>query len=309
METPSLKAAPDFSCDYHRRMTCSTTVACRWLGAAALLGVLLLLGPMARAQPADPTSVWLDGGGRPNASAIDALHLLADAPADALVAEDYQAGALASQAAALQRTAPADGPQAQAFARLLDASMQRFVRDLHSGRIDPRSLGFRIKARGGATMDFGAVLHDAAARQQLPQAVLALRPTLAQYGLLRKALARYRAMASRASFGPLPTIAPARSLQPGAAYVGAAELQRRLIMLGDQPADAPAPQNQYSMALADAVKHFQARHGLDADGVLGPATLAALDVPLDQRVRQIALALERLRWLPDLGKQRFIGIN
>jgi murein L,D-transpeptidase YcbB/YkuD len=57
------------------------------------------------------------------------------------------------------------------------------------------------------------------------------------------------------------------------------------------------------------VKRFQARHGLEADGVVGKATLAALYVPLAWRVRQIELALERLRWLPDLGDRRFLALN
>ena len=57
------------------------------------------------------------------------------------------------------------------------------------------------------------------------------------------------------------------------------------------------------------MKRFQIRHGLQADGVLGHATQAALRVPLAWRVRQIELALERLRWLPHLGDERFVAVN
>jgi len=57
------------------------------------------------------------------------------------------------------------------------------------------------------------------------------------------------------------------------------------------------------------VKNFQIRHGLNADGVLGTSTQAALRVPLTWRVRQIELALERLRWLPHLGAERFVAVN
>ena len=65
----------------------------------------------------------------------------------------------------------------------------------------------------------------------------------------------------------------------------------------------------YSGALVAGVEHFQHRHGLGADGVLGRDTQAALAVPLAQRVRQVELAMERLRWLPHLGDERFIGVN
>ena len=46
------------------------------------------------------------------------------------------------------------------------------------------------------------------------------------------------------------------------------------------------------------MKHFQARHGLDPDGRLGKATLAQLNTPPEDRVRQLQLTLERWRWAP-----------
>ena len=61
--------------------------------------------------------------------------------------------------------------------------------------------------------------------------------------------------------------------------------------------------------VVDGVRRFQSRHGLAADGVIGTATLKALHVPLSQRVRHIELALERLRWLPDLNDTRFVAVN
>ncbi|HVR39726.1 MAG TPA: L,D-transpeptidase family protein, partial [Thermoanaerobaculia bacterium] len=54
----------------------------------------------------------------------------------------------------------------------------------------------------------------------------------------------------------------------------------------------------YDGALVEAVKHFQSRHGLDADGKISTKTLAALNVPASRRVKQIQWALERWRWAP-----------
>jgi murein L,D-transpeptidase YcbB/YkuD len=65
----------------------------------------------------------------------------------------------------------------------------------------------------------------------------------------------------------------------------------------------------YDDSLAAGVRRFQLRHGLRPDGRLGPQTLAALNTPLSSRVQQIELALERLRWLPRLGAQRFVVVN
>jgi murein L,D-transpeptidase YcbB/YkuD len=55
---------------------------------------------------------------------------------------------------------------------------------------------------------------------------------------------------------------------------------------------------RYSADLVSAVKRFQSRQGFEPDGVIGPTTVAALNRPFAQRVRQIELALERFRWLP-----------
>jgi murein L,D-transpeptidase YcbB/YkuD len=57
------------------------------------------------------------------------------------------------------------------------------------------------------------------------------------------------------------------------------------------------------------VRRFQERHGLAADGILGKATLAALAVPPSRRVRQIELALERLRWIPELEPGPLVAVN
>jgi murein L,D-transpeptidase YcbB/YkuD len=65
----------------------------------------------------------------------------------------------------------------------------------------------------------------------------------------------------------------------------------------------------YGHDLEEAVRRFQGRHGLEPDGVIGPATLAALNVTVEERIRQIEVNLERWQWLPqDLG-QRYIMVN
>ena len=133
-----------------------------------------------------------------------------------------------------------------------------------------------------------------------------LRPQLGQYAKLREALARYRGLTADGSLGHPPVPAP---VTRGEAYGGAAALHRRLVTLGDLPADAPPPTDREDATLAEGVRRFQNRHGLAADGVIGRATLAALNVPLAHRVQQLELALERLRWLPDLGARPFVGIN
>jgi murein L,D-transpeptidase YcbB/YkuD len=86
-------------------------------------------------------------------------------------------------------------------------------------------------------------------------------------------------------------------------------------VFGDLAKDAPPPAAGpdglplYDGALVDAVKSFQGRHGLDPDGVIGAGTLETLNVPLAHRVRQLELAMERMRWLPDMHDRASIFVN
>ncbi len=257
-----------------------------------------------------PAASWLDAGGRPNGPAREALEMLANAAQEGLVPQDYQAAELARQAEAL---GPADGAasppasRAAAFEHTLDAAMRRYLHDLSAGRVEPRSLGWHIERQAP---DVDAVLEAAVAGQRLAQEAAALRPRFAQYDQLRAALARYRALeADPALREPLPVPPGPAALREGEAYVGAAALRQRLVAFGDLPAGAAAAPERYDGVLADGVRRFQRRHGLEADGMLGRSTLAALNVPMGERVRQIEYAMERLRWLPDLAGRPFIGIN
>src|SRR5262249_43451020 len=118
-----------------------------------------------------------------------------------------------------------------------------------------------------------------------------------------------------------------KSIQPGEAYANLPELGERLRQLGDlsqpqpQPQPQPKPPSQsndssadvqaaiYQGDIVDAVKRFQARHGLAADGSLGAQTIQQLNVPLHRRVTQLRLALERWRWLPHDLPPRFLSVN
>ena len=87
------------------------------------------------------------------------------------------------------------------------------------------------------------------------------------------------------------------------------QLVARLQAVGDLVADVHETHTHYTGGIVDAVKRFQTRHGLEADGVIGATTLRAINVPLAARVRQIELAMERMRWLPLLDDEPNIFVN
>jgi murein L,D-transpeptidase YcbB/YkuD len=139
-----------------------------------------------------------------------------------------------------------------------------------------------------------------------------LEPQYTQYALLKDALAKYRTIAADASLHPPP--AATTSVRPGERWSGSPALRRLLIALGDLPASASSPDSEpvrgvYDSSLAEGVRRFQWRHGLDVDGILGRSTVQALRQPLSLRLQQIELALERWRWMPDDSSERYIVVN
>ena len=87
-----------------------------------------------------------------------------------------------------------------------------------------------------------------------------------------------------------------------------ARLRRRLAITEDLPA-ALAEGDAYDEALAAAVRRFQARHGLAETGSVGAKTLAALNVPVGQRLRQLAASLDRLAAMDVHFGQRYVVVN
>lgn len=262
-------------------------------------------GPELRQLYGAADLLWLDPAGRLASSARDALALLTDAASDGLDPAAYRAASLAARADGLAAASP---DVRRAWDVELSLAMLRFLRDLHFGRVDPKALGFRVSAPRAEAHDIAALLAAAVASRRVAQLRDELAPPLRQYSELRDALARYRRIAQEAPAASLAE--PKASVRVGDAYAGSGALRERLVLQGDlqggTPQSAPA---RYDAMLAQGVARFQARHGLAADGVLGKATLAALNVPVTGRVTQIELGLERLRWLPHPDGRRIVAIN
>jgi murein L,D-transpeptidase YcbB/YkuD len=129
---------------------------------------------------------------------------------------------------------------------------------------------------------------DATLTSPAPDAAIeALAPNTPAYVALRRAYEAYQAMAKAGGWPHVPEAQTADRIRV---------LQERLAVEGFLPAGYAT--NNFDEQTVQALKKFQERHGLEPDGKLGNATVVELNVPADLRARQIAVNLERLRWLP-----------
>lgn len=194
--------------------------------------------------------------------------------------------------------------EAAGLARLeiaLSRGLLRFLADLGGARApETAPAGDAETPARRAPIDAAARLAEAAEAEDLADFVARSRPQGPRYEALRAALARYREIAAEGGWGGLPAGGP---LRLGSIDVRVPALRARLALSGDLRQSAGAPSALYDQALAAAVRRAQPRHGLAPDGVVGPETLAALNIPATKRVAQLVLNLERLRWMPaDLGE-------
>ena len=251
------------------------------------------------------TPLWVSMSGDLRKSGKEAVDRLRNAESEGLRPSDYFAGTLDSLARAI---ADQDSPAAAAVARLdagLSLAVLEFLRHIHLGRVAPRAVGYAIDALK-EQHDFVALLEAALRDGSFEEIVRELEPPLEQYRLTRTALVAYRKHQEDSLLEqPLRIPVP---LKPGDTTASLGTLARRLVATGDLAGDAGTPV-RYEGTLVDAVRRFQARHGLAPDSVLGKATLDELNVPASWRVHQLELSLERLRWLRDLDHAPFLLVN
>lgn len=276
-----------------------TSTVLRFLG-----GMVILLGLCCGNAIAADGLRWFEGQ-KPKPQARQAVELLAAAASHGLEPQDYNAGVL-RQAIMAAQTSPPSTATLAALDQALTTAMVRYLADLHQGRVNPQKIRHNFNPpRDG--FDPAVYLQTALTAHRLSEAASAAAPRLPLYEQLRATLAYYRELVDDPAWlKPLPPVR--RKVAPGQAYVGLAVLAQRLIALGDLEANTSVP-TSYQGALVEAVKSFQKRHGLGADGLIGKTTLAQLQVTPTARVRQLELALERLRWTPQRRGTRMVVIN
>jgi murein L,D-transpeptidase YcbB/YkuD len=125
------------------------------------------------------------------------------------------------------------------------------------------------------------------------------------FAATEQATEHYRRIVADGGWAPVPS---ARNLKLGSQGDSVVALRRRLATSGDlDPSAGTSP--VFDSYVDAAVRHFQARHGLNETGIVDQDTFTAMNVPADVRLRQLEINIVRLKaYSGNLG-ERFVMAN
>lgn len=247
-------------------------------------------------------SAWIDGR-KPRAQLDAFLHVIDHADKNGLDSELYDLGPLSRARARVQThligSADFDPALIAPLDLRLTAAFLEYASDLADGVTDrpDRDPMWRVRPR---RVDLRPALDAAINGGNIEDILEGLGPTAPEYRRLSEAHARYRVTEAAGGWPKLPE---RLALKPGQRSSALALLARRLAIGGDMDASvADHPPATYDANLQLAVRRFAVRHGFRETARLTPEIVAAMNVPVAQRIRQIELNMERWRWFPrDLG--------
>lgn len=240
----------------------------------------------------------------PDADAlIDAIKA---ADREGLRPQDYHVSAVETILLEMGKPEGANAPSKRAdLDLLLTDAFLLYASHLSEGRIDPDSLQVRWFI-GKNDLQLDTLLDQSLQSRRIKESLQALLPRHSLYSDLRELLSSFNAMARRGRWGTVPA-GPA--LKGGDIGRRVFALKNRLWFSGELVSRSGAGSDEFDSTLADAVRGFQKRHGLEASGVADSACIVALNVPLEDRIEQIKINMERWRWMPHTLGRRHMRVN
>ncbi|MBX3502987.1 MAG: L,D-transpeptidase family protein [Alphaproteobacteria bacterium] len=244
--------------------------------------------------------LWLKDGRR-SEKATALLAALRSLTADGLEPEDYDVSAVEKLL---------DSQTALDLARgdfLLTRGLLLAAADLSTGRVNANAID-KDMSPVQRKPDYDLLLRDGAAHADPKAFFETLMPQGVQYPALKKALVEWREKARTIRYTTVPPVTTL--LRPGAVDPRIAVIRTRL---AETEPNVPEPgangPNHYDDALVDAVKRYQEEHNLSVDGVIGAKTVFSLNIPIEERVQQVVVNLDRRRWAAETPGERFVMIN
>jgi len=241
---------------------------------------------------------------------VDALiKTIREANREGLMPDEYNLGEIEDKLREIRQSkdtnTPIDPSTLVSLDILLTEAFLTYGSHLLDGRVNPE----KIEASwypNRYEVDLVLLLQAALGSNTVEESLRSLIPEDQRYTRMRQALRHYRDIAARGGWNSVPD---GPKIKKGDSGARVQELRKRLIAEGYLEGDLSANKDLYDDLLEQAISKYQDNHGLKVDGIVGRDTIASLNVSVEDRVRQIELNMERMRWLPrELGK-RYVLIN
>jgi len=247
------------------------------------------------------TPTWTD-----NAQVDEFLRLVGRADEEGLDPTDYMHTELLSLVDAYRQN-PDDADLRADLDVLLTESLSRYGNHLIYGKVDPADLDENWNwERSSDGRDPAALVQVAIDSNSIERFINDFLDRGPLYLHVKGMLAEHRELKDA---GGWPQIDPGVTLKPGMDDERIAVVRKRLAITGDLPAAQDNGSTVFDDELRLGVVAFQDRHNLDRDGAIGKQTLAAMNVTVDERIDQIRVNLERLRWVARNLEDEFVVTN
>lgn len=135
--------------------------------------------------------------------------------------------------------------------------------------------------------------------------ILQQEPVYRQYNLLKDYLKKYNQLNSQGTLAIIKGDKKVYQLKDSSLTVSA--IRQRLFQLGDLSVNNQS--NNFDSTLLQGVKNFEHRLGYREDGIVNMSLLAEMNYPLDKRIQQIIVNMERSRWVPVSLVNNYLVIN
>jgi len=255
----------------------------------------------------DYAALWIDGDG-PTPQAYEMIEIIRNSSNEALDPDYYNLSEIEDALNRIdQDRNSGHSYEAQDLAELdllLSNSFLTYAHDLHYGRVRAEQINLELST-AERPVNLSNLLITAIETNQVQGTLDSLLPKYPMYTKLRISLKEYREIAANGGWQPVPY---GDKFKKGARGQRVLALRKRLTVTGELDSSV-AQSDLFDETLDQAVRKYQQRNGLYVDGVVGKSTIEALNVPVEERVSQIELTMERWRLLPQYLGNRYILVN
>lgn len=250
------------------------------------------------------TLYWVDAKG-PNSNAYEMIEIVRSSGDEALIPDDYNIKEIESSLRRIEQDNNSYDPEDLAeLELLLSNAFLKYGHDIHYGRVRAEQIDLELLS-GEKPINISKLLVRATSTNNVGGTLNTLMPKYPVYSQLKTALKQYREIAANGGWQAYPY---GNKFEKGARGEKVIALRERLKVSGELDPSTP-DSDVFDATLDVAVKKYQERNGLYVDGVVGKSTIEALNVPIEQRIAQIELTMERWRLLPQYMGNKYILVN